>query len=473
MHWGNQSNRKPTLPFWVIAALLALSITPVRGQDPDPAEEPPTGSVETKANTLFPDPPSADPHDPLAPQFSGGVPGALAADPQPAGYSAGQGYKVSLFNDTSSLVLQANFSLLGIASTSRALVPWNPLLMFPASPYGLNTNTFDLHGRQTNFQGIFSGPEMFGFQTGAFTRIYLQNGSLTSDTYGLLPAVAFADMKNEDWRFAVGLQPDVFTPRDPVMIPTSLLAASGNPGTFRGQIRAERFFHLMESTLQTVTLALSEPISTILIDANKQNTEDNGWPNIEARLNNGFGEVEELTGGRKERWMEAGISGVVGQVRTTRTVWEPSDLTDPTPPRNIVNVWGGAIDTRINLTRSFGLVGEVYMGQGLGTYMASIAQVFNPVTKEAVRSNGFWAEAFWYLTDQVHWHAGYGLENPNPNDLPANQPYRNQTYFTSLFWDINRSVQWSCEVDYRQTNYFAPIRDGSGAIFYTQFLWRF
>jgi len=35
------------------------------------------------------------------------------------------------------------------------------------------------------------------------------------------------------------------------------------------------------------------------------------------------------------------------------------------------------------------------MGQSLGTHMASIAQVFNPVTKQAVRSNGFWAEAFW------------------------------------------------------------------------------
>jgi len=65
------------------------------------------------------------------------------------------------------------------------------------------------------------------------------------------------------------------------------------------------------------------------------------------------------------------------------------------------------------------------------------------------------------------------MENPSPNDLPATQPYRNQTYITSLFWDINRSVQWSCDVDYRQINYFAPIRDGSGVIFYTQFLWQF
>jgi len=82
---------------------------------------------------------------------------------------------------------------------------------------------------------------MFGFQTGAFSRIHLQNGRLTSDTYGLLPVVAFADLKNGNWRFAAGQEPDVFTPRDPMMIPTSLLAASGNPGTFRGRFAPSAF----------------------------------------------------------------------------------------------------------------------------------------------------------------------------------------------------------------------------------------
>ena len=45
--------------------------------------------------------------------------------------------------------------------------------------------------------------------------------------------------------------------------------------------------------------------------------EDNGWPNIEARLAYGFGENQEYMGGRKQRPLEFGVSGVVGQIEVT------------------------------------------------------------------------------------------------------------------------------------------------------------
>ncbi len=46
------------------------------------------------------------------------------------------------------------------------------------------------------------------------------------------------------WRFAAGLQFDVFSPGIPTVLPFSALAASGNAGnSFRGQLRLERFLY--------------------------------------------------------------------------------------------------------------------------------------------------------------------------------------------------------------------------------------
>jgi hypothetical protein len=82
------------------------------------------------------------------------------------------------------------------------------------------------------------------YQTGALFKVFLLANSLTSDTYGMLPVVAFGEIKNDRWRFSGGLQPDLFAPRNPVVIPNVLLGGSGNPGTFRGQLRLEA--HLLE-----------------------------------------------------------------------------------------------------------------------------------------------------------------------------------------------------------------------------------
>lgn len=81
-------------------------------------------------------------------------------------YEPGDGLTVSMLNGESKLKLFANFSALGVASTDRPFSAGLPLLLLPPSPFGLNTNTFDLHARQTNFGAMFTGPEVMGFTPG-------------------------------------------------------------------------------------------------------------------------------------------------------------------------------------------------------------------------------------------------------------------------------------------------------------------
>lgn len=437
----------------VLLASPSVAQEPIREPAPaiSPAGSPPTGSewlLQENSPQALTNPPSPQ----QSPEDSGWTPGVFS---------------------NSRLQLSGNISIVGIAGTDRSFVPWNPLFMLPASPFGLSTNSLEIHGRQSSLQALFQGPQIGEYQTGALFKVFLLANSLTSDTYGMLPVVAFGEIKNDRWRFSGGLQPDLFAPRDPFVVPNVLLGGSGNPGTFRGQLRAERTFWNDDVSAMKLQFALSDPLTTILIDSTQRTTESNGWPNIEARLPWSIGPEVEWAGGRTERVAELAVGGVVGQLRTTRVVFDLDDLEDPTNVREVIDVWGISVDGKWNIGQRWGVAGEFFTGQAIGNYAANIFQTFNPDTFQPVRGAGGWGEVFFYLTDRLHVHSGYGVEAPQRGALPvATGIARNETWYTNWVWDLNKTIQVSFEVDYRQTD-FVSLQSGSGALFISQFLWRF
>lgn len=251
----------------------------------------------------------------------------------------------------------------------------------------------------------------------------------------------------------------------------SLLYGSGNAGSYRGQIRFERFVHFNDSSQLTSQLGLSNPISTLVRNSVKDPlVEDNGWPNIEGRMALGVGEIEELMGGRKQRRVEFGISGVVGQIRISKPIPGPGT---PGPDRIVDDIWAVGCDLQWAVTDRLGIKGELYVGQTLGDYNAGVLQNFNSETFGPIRTSGAWAEVYYYLNPQLHIHCGYGIDDPINEDLAAGQIASNQTFFSTLLWDLSKTVQFGLEVDYRTTNYVEPLKDANGLLVMTQFLWRF
>lgn len=151
--------------------------------------------------------------------------------------------------------------------------------------------------------------------------------TLTGDSYGLLPYNAYGELKNDDWRFAAGLQNDVFNPRKPNVISLAAMFTTGNTGSFRSQARIERFIKPSNASEYTLQVALSDPIQSVLGNRDMRIQEDNGWPNVEGRASMGIGPMEPLSGNRKTRPFELGSSAFVGQIRTTRSILAPSRST--------------------------------------------------------------------------------------------------------------------------------------------------
>jgi len=345
-------------------------------------------------------------------------------------------------------------------STRSPFAPGTPFFLFPESSFGFDSQTFDAHARQTNVFALFTGPEVFDFKSGGFVWVNLYDNSIVADRYGLLPLVAFGELKNDDWRFAAGLQIDVFNPLLPTVLPLSYLAASGNTGMFRGQARVERFLHPAEDVQVTLTGALSEPIPTT-VNPRLRVSEDNGLPNVDIRAAIGFGAVQGA-GLEAHRPIEAGVSASCGQLRTVQLA-----------NRVVAHVWGVGADARWAADPRWGFQGEVYAGQGLGTYGASALQNINPVTFQAIRTAGFWVEGFYYwCPDAVHTHVGYGIDDPVDGDMGPLSPIRSETYYVTTIWDVTKGFRVGFQVSYLKTAY-AAVKDAEGFIFQTQFMWKF
>lgn len=357
-------------------------------------------------------------------------------------------------------------------NSARPIAAGTPFFLAPGSLAGLDQNTFDMHARQTTLGAAFTGPRSGDFQSGGLVIAMFYNDAVIVDRYGFLPLQAYGELRNQDWRFAAGLQFDAFAPGLPTVLPFSALAATGNAGnSFRGQVRLERFFYPSADSQWTLQFALSEPITTT-IDPDFGLNEDNGWPNLEGRIAWSLGPVEG-TGAEAKRLFEIGVSGLVGQIRTTRL----NALTLETG-RVVADVWGLSSDFRWKINDIFGVLGEVYAGQTLGNYNGEVLQGVNVETLEGIRSTGGWLEAFVYVTPCLHNHTGYAIGDPVDDDVATVAPGLartwSSTFYSNLIWDLNRTFRVAFKFTYRQTNYFTPgVPNNEGAGFHTQFQWAF
>ncbi len=374
-----------------------------------------------------------------------------APEPTPAvAYTPGRGFSIQAGGST--LQLRADARLLGFSSSRYTFNPGQPLVVSPKDPAA----AYDLSAQQSTVTAAFQGPAWGSWTPRGFALFTLQD-NLLAEGYSFTPVVFHGSLSNGSTSVTAGQNFDVFAPRDPDNIPSGKLAATGNPGAYRPQLRLEHEVRGGEGFAGTLQLAVSAPITTALPDSfdldelpSKELVEDNGWPNVEGRLSLGFGALAERAGGRRLRPFEVAVSGLVGQLRVLDDIRATAPLT-LVSDRTTINVWGAAVDGQLALGRRFGLSGELYTGQGLGEYMAGIFQTYNRLSNEAVPTAGGWGQLYVYLADNLRLNLGYGIDN-------AQRPGRfglehNSTAFANLLWDVNPWLQLGLEGNYKLTTY--------------------
>ncbi|WP_145084461.1 hypothetical protein [Anatilimnocola aggregata] len=363
--------------------------------------------------------------------------------------------------------LQANM----MYNTARAVAPGIPMFLAPGAVQP--ENTVDIFARSSSLGALFTGPDVGNFKAGGLMLAMFYNDALIVDRYGFLPLQAFGELRNEDWRIAAGLQFNVFSPNLPTMLTFSSLIASGNAGNnFPGQFRVERYLHPDSNSQWTIQAALSDPIATGVVSQTPISqiitgapplriSEDNGWPNIEGRIAYATGELKQ-EGLEPKRAFEIGVSAVGGQLRTAI----------PLNPNVVANTYGLGVDLRWRINERWGIVGEGFVGQGLGFLNAGVLQSTNTMTFNSIRTRGAWGEIYHYLTPCLHTHVGAGFDDPLDADLNVAQITYNQTVFGNLIWDVTHQFRVGFEVTYRETDYVG-LPNNQGVGLQTQVQWTF
>lgn len=329
-------------------------------------------------------------------------------------------------------------------TTARMQPDATPFLVLPPTP-GVREGTTKIDPRLSSIVIGVEGAQLGEFRLGGRIFAYLFDGDVFSGQYGFYPGLAYIDAVSRDWRFAAGLQMDVFSPRMPSMVDRmSAFAGSGNPGnSFKPQVRAERFLTFGEDSM-VVQAALSDALPSNIKPPALRSTENTGLPNVEGRV--AWASGAPLGDGSWVPWpkWELGVSAAAGRFRTF-------DLAG-TFPAYETRLWGVALEGGTRVGRQLGLQGELYQGRAMGPYLGAIFQTVG-ARQRAIGSRGGWGEVAWWWTPKVHTHAGYGIDRADAADLAGGGIASNRTAFVNLTWDPSPKTSLGIEGSWRRTVY--------------------
>ncbi|MBN2296729.1 MAG: bZIP transcription factor [Pirellulales bacterium] len=327
-------------------------------------------------------------------------------------------------------------------SPGRSYVLW----VMPGNQQG-DDKVFLADGKNTRFGIDVGGPRLPLFccaKTGGKIEFDFQGDfANTENKGGVLLRHAYVEAKNSDYRLLIGQTWDIISPLYPTTCLYSVYWDLGNIGYRRPQLRYERYLAFSNTTLLTLQGSLN---ANILSDFNGHADiirEPGGWPTIEGRA--------ALTLGHRGKGCKptvVGVSAHIGEVGFD--YFNGGALVDDDVRRR---TWSFNTDLDMPITSRFGVRGELFCGEALGTYLGGIGQSINPNTLEPIRSQGGWVELYYYWTYRLHSHFAYGVDDPFDQDIPANGRLYNQFYYANIMFDATKQFQLGFEVGQLKTLY--------------------
>ncbi len=326
--------------------------------------------------------------------------------------------------------------------------------MFVQSATGQPENECLIDARNTRLGVDVGGPQIPFFncaQSGGKVEIDFQNSPIVSSTgvpgtenkATILLRHAYAEVKNEEFRFVVGQTWDVISPLNPGMLMYSIGWDAGNIGYRRAQVRGERFFALSDTSLITVQSSINQQVFEDGV-ASTIKGEPSNWPICEGRVAWTVGER-----GPGCYPITVGMSGHIGEEQFDSTVLGLN---------NRRRTWSGNIDFRMPVTERLGVQAECFTGENLGAFLGGIGQGIDSTTYDTIRSSGCWVELWYDWTPRFHSHVGYSVDDPFDQDIvTASEKTYNQFYYGNVSYDLTKSFLIGFEVSSWRTLYKAQL----------------
>jgi hypothetical protein len=344
-----------------------------------------------------------------------------------------------------------------IASDKAYTLLGAPLFLLPAVPPGIPDSRFTVSGQQTTLGFNVTGPELGVFQSGATIAFNFFGDKPVQNNPGVFFLMGYVELKNEDWRFWAGQDPDSLGRQNSNSPGWTAHRQSGNFGQIRPGFRAERFITINDHAQTSIYIGLTQQVVLDLIADPLTAGSDNGWPNVEMRW-----EVDLGPESQGQRPITLAVGGLVGETRAVDFIGR--DFIG-IPEANVSTTWAVVPEVRIQLG-CVGIQGEAFFGDALGTYNAGIGQSLNPMTGEAIYTRGGFGELFCDITDAVTLAVGYGVDNPRDADLAADQRSRNEAYWANAIWRWSEQWETRFEVSRQKTDYIAPSQNSKATLYH-------
>ncbi len=298
---------------------------------------------------------------------------------------------------------------------------------------------------------------------------YRVTGKLETDFYGagggdntalLRMRLAYVNIQKDSLSLMAGQDWDTFITAGPgyAIIPRivnfSYMAYAGALGLRRPQVRLTYDKEVADGTRVIAKVAAARTIGQDIDGDGQNDGAAAGFPSGQGNLIL----VTDALGGLKT---VLSVSGHGGSERVGAHMLEGPEGSDPIAvPKKDYDSWSLIGSLSQQLGSKLTLQGAYWTGENLVTYWGGIGNGINRSLRKGVRAQGGWAQLMLNATDAVNLNVGYGVDDPNSDDLNPGSREKNELLFGSVFYRVNPATTLAVEYSHLTTSY----KDGDDAV---------
>lgn len=317
-----------------------------------------------------------------------------------------------------------------------------------------NDNEFNLTANQTRLGMKITGPEDQDVVTSGRAEIdfYGKSGDENKAKIQLRHAYLKIDWPDDRFNIIAGQTSDVFSPLNPSTLNYTVLWDCGNIGYRHPQIRLTKSIALNSNVDLKLEAAVSRTIGDdeLVTTAGAKSGEDSGFPTLQARGALIFPLLDYKP-------TTIGISGHWGK--------EEYDRTSTTASSEEMESWSLNLDITQPINKWLTFKGELFSGENLDNYFGGIGQGVRSTASggittyhNAIASKGGWIAAGLGPWDKWRFNAGFGVDDPDNEDLSAGARTLNRSVFANAIYSINKNTEIGFELSQWHTE-----RKGAGS----------
>jgi hypothetical protein len=295
-------------------------------------------------------------------------------------------------------------------------------VMWAADP-GESDGLFHVTSRETRLGMKIKGISFGKFKVTGKVEIDFYGSSAENKATNFMRH-GYLKVSNGNFSITAGQTWDIISPLNPSTLNYPVLWGCGNIGYRRPQLSFRNDFKMKKSVI-SLQAGVFRTIGDGMFDGVAM-----GAPVFQGRLSGKF-----MVGGAS--FLQFGVSGHYGESKDTGGINYVS---------NSLNV-----DFLLVLSSNFKIIAEYFSGENLGTYFGGIVQGVNGDTE--IRAKGFYVNLVGKLTNKTQISLGYGMDDPDNNDLVVGMRAKNTNLFGNLVFKFSPSFKVGVEIASVQTDY--------------------